>query len=52
MEFLKTNNSQFSRLSDYPFDANYLEFKGMQMHYIDENSGELFLALHGKPSWS
>jgi haloalkane dehalogenase len=52
MEFLKTNNSQFSRLSDYPFDANYLEFKGMQMHYIDEKSGELFLALHGEPSWS
>lgn len=52
MEFLKTNNSQFSKLSDYPFDAKYLEFKGMRMHYFDENSGELFLALHGEPSWS
>jgi haloalkane dehalogenase len=31
---------------------NYVDFEGMQMHYIDEGKGEVILALHGEPSWS
>ena len=52
MEILKTNSSRFKNLKDYPFQENYVSFDDLNMHYIDEGSGETILALHGEPSWS
>lgn len=52
MEILKTDISRFEGLSDYPFTARFTEFEGLRMHYIDEGQGEVFLALHGEPTWS
>ncbi len=53
-KILRTPDSAFSNLPDYPFTANYIEIDGMRMHYIDEgktNNKAIFL-LHGQPSWS
>lgn len=53
MEILRTPDAAFANLSDYPFEANYLELKdGLRMHYVDEGNGPLILLLHGEPSWS
>lgn len=52
MEIIKTEASRFSFIEDFPYQENYLDFEGMQMHYIDEGQGETILALHGEPSWS
>ncbi|ASI91664.1 haloalkane dehalogenase [Vibrio mediterranei] len=52
--FLRTPDSAFDNLADYPFSANYIEIDGYRMHYVDEgtqNSNTVFL-LHGQPSWS
>ncbi|MGK0410448.1 MAG: haloalkane dehalogenase [Shewanella psychromarinicola] len=59
MEFLRTVNSNFVNLLDYPFTANYLlvddgEGGQLRIHYLDEGDkdAELILLLHGEPSWS
>lgn len=52
MKILKTDPSRFQDLKGYPFKENYVAFNDLQMHYIDEGSGEIILALHGEPSWS
>jgi len=52
MQFLRTPAARFEDLPDYGFKENYIQFREMQMHYIDEGSGETILALHGEPSWS
>lgn len=36
----------------YPFTGQYFVRDGLQMHYLDEGSGEPVLMLHGNPSWS
>lgn len=54
MKVLKTPESRFSSLKDYPFKPNYMDVGGVKMHYIDEGdkkSKTIFL-LHGQPSWS
>ena len=53
-QILRTPESAFASLADYPFAANYMDIDGMRMHYIDEGKGNdktIFL-LHGQPSWS
>jgi haloalkane dehalogenase len=53
MNFVKTPDSHFENLLDYPFSAHYQKVgDGMQMHYVDEGEGEIVLLLHGEPSWS
>lgn len=53
MQLLRTPDSAFENLSDYPFKPNYFELKGgIRMHYVDEGQGPLVLLLHGEPSWS
>ncbi|QTN39806.1 alpha/beta fold hydrolase [Cryomorphaceae bacterium] len=52
MEILKTDLSRFKHLTDFPYREHFVDFEGMQMHYIDEGSGETILALHGEPTWS
>lgn len=53
-EILKTPESRFDNLKDYPFKSNYMKLGGIRMHYLDEgseNKKTIFL-LHGQPSWS
>ncbi len=51
---IRTPDSAFNNLPDYPFKANYIDSLGYQMHYLDEGpkDGEIILLLHGQPSWS
>lgn len=51
---LRTPDSAFANLPDYPFAPNYMEVDGLRLHYVDEGTadkGTIFL-MHGQPSWS
>ncbi len=59
MHKLRTPDTRFNDLPDYPFSPNYIEiddFEGgkLRMHYLNEGpkNGEVVLMLHGEPSWS
>ena len=59
MEVLRTPDSQFVDLPDYPFVPNYIQIDDTQggelrVHYLDEGekNGEVVLLMHGEPSWS
>ena len=59
MDTLRTPDTRFEGLPDYPFTPNYLEdvpgYEGIRTHYLDEgpaDAEEIFLCLHGEPSWS
>lgn len=56
---LRTPESRFEGLVGYDFKPNYIEdlpgYEGIRGHYLDEgkkDSGEVFLLLHGEPTWS
>lgn len=56
MKYLRTPESRFQRLANYPFEPHYVEVEpsGMRMHYVDEGprDGRVVLMMHGEPSWS
>jgi len=35
----------------YPFTPHYYSHHGMDMHYVDEGSGEPVVMVHGDPTW-
>ncbi len=54
MKTIRTCDSCFDGLEDYPFEANYVDVGGLRMHYVDEGdpSAAPVLMLHGEPTWS
>lgn len=59
LEALRTPDTRFENLPDFQFAPHYVEdlqgFEGLRGHYLDEGdpeSREIFLCLHGEPSWS
>ncbi|WP_336367234.1 haloalkane dehalogenase [Marinobacter sp. C2H3] len=55
MRILRTDESRFKDLPDYPFKPHYLDVApGLRMHYVDEGNPAAtpVLMLHGEPSWS
>ncbi|GAA4274074.1 haloalkane dehalogenase [Aquimarina gracilis] len=52
MQILKPDFTRFQTIKDFSYQENFLDFEGLQMHYIDEGQGETILALHGEPTWS
>jgi haloalkane dehalogenase len=36
----------------YPFESKFMDLGGLRMHYVDEGSGEVVVAVHGNPTWS
>ena len=59
MPVLRTPDSAFDGLADYPFAPHYTEIDGgdlgaMRLHYLDEGprDGPPVLLMHGEPSWS
>ncbi|MGB1341838.1 MAG: haloalkane dehalogenase [Pseudomonadales bacterium] len=57
MDIMRTPESRFEDLKDYPFAPNFVELDdgegaSLRMHYLDEGEGEVILCLHGQPSWS
>lgn len=55
---VRTPEERFADLSDWEYDPRYCDdlpdYEGMRMHYVDEGprDGEVFLCLHGEPSWA
>lgn len=58
ISFLRTDDSRFHGLPDWPYAPRYLEslkgYEGLRMHYVDEgrSDGPVFLCIHGEPTWS
>lgn len=52
--FVRTPDGRFEGLTDFPFSPHYLEWNGLQLHYLDEGPKEapVALLLHGEPTWS
>jgi len=61
---LRTDDSRFAKLTDYPFKPHYLfvnhpDYEPLRLHFLDEKSLDegaaekyTVLLLHGCPSWS
>lgn len=59
MDVVRTPESRFDNLPDYPFAPHYLEVAAadtepLRMHYVDEGprDGRPVVLLHGEPTWS
>ncbi len=59
IDALRTPDEYFENLPGYDFKPNYIDdlegYEGLRLHYLDEgdpNATEIFLCLHGEPSWS
>jgi len=54
MLIIRTRESRFADLKDFPYKANFLQINDLQMHYIDEGPSEAspVMLLHGVPTWS
>ncbi len=59
MKKLRTPDERFKNLPRFPFEPKYInDLKGyeeLRLHYLDEgpeNSNEIFLCLHGQPTWT
>eukprot|EP01065_Artemidia_motanka_P000814 TRINITY_DN10385_c0_g1_i1.p1 TRINITY_DN10385_c0_g1~~TRINITY_DN10385_c0_g1_i1.p1 ORF type:complete len:337 (+),score=43.02 TRINITY_DN10385_c0_g1_i1:75-1085(+) len=57
-EVLRTEDSRFAGLKDYPFRPNYImshSHSDVRIHYVDEgprDAADTVLLMHGEPSWS
>jgi len=36
----------------YPFESKFMNLGEHRLHYVDEGSGEVVVAVHGNPTWS
>ena len=36
----------------YPFDSNFMDINGHDLHYIDKGEGKPVVMIHGNPTWS
>lgn len=55
IEKVRTPESAFNNLQDYPFEPNFMELDGgLRLHYLDEgkNNRKTIFLFHGQPSWS
>ena len=59
VEFVRTPEERFKNIPYFPYDPHYIEnlkgYEDLRMCYYDEgpkDSNEVFLCLHGEPTWS
>ena len=55
MHILRTPDSRFANVPDYPFAPHYHQVTPeLRLHYVDEGPGDApaVLMLHGEPTWS
>ncbi len=36
----------------FPFESQFMEIRGHQVHFVDEGQGPTILFIHGNPTWS
>ena len=51
---LRTPETRFADLEDFPYAPNYHQVGDIRLHYVDEGppDGEPLLLIHGEPTWS
>jgi len=51
---MRTPDERFAGLPGFPWRPNYLDWRGLRTHYLDEGdkTAPVLLALHGEPTWS
>ena len=51
---LRTPESRFAALPDFPYTPHYTEVGGLRIAHIDEGprDGPTVLLMHGEPAWS
>ena len=54
VDFVRTPDTCFADIADWPYEARYVELDGLRQAYVDEGSmgGPVVLLLHGQPTWS
>jgi haloalkane dehalogenase len=57
MEILRTPDTCFDNLADFPYQPHYCDLTDpdagkLRLAYIDEGQGPAVLCMHGEPSWS
>jgi haloalkane dehalogenase len=54
VDFLRTPDSCFENLTDWPYEPRYVTIDGLRQAYVDEGpkDADPILLLHGQPSWS
>lgn len=55
MKILRTADSCFDNLPDYPFTPHYINLADdLRLHYVDHGpeDGRVVIMMHGEPSWS
>lgn len=52
-DFVRTPDSNFAALTDFPYEPRYHQWHDLRMHYIDEGprDGPVVLMTHGMPTW-
>jgi haloalkane dehalogenase len=52
--FVRTPDTNFAGLADFPFQPHYIDLDGLRVHYLDEGPADapVALLLHGMPTWS
>ena len=51
METLRTPESCFKEIRDFPYEPAYREWEGMRLAHVDEGEGPSVLLMHGEPTW-
>ncbi|MEM9729340.1 MAG: haloalkane dehalogenase [Myxococcota bacterium] len=54
VDFVRTPDSCFDDIDDFPYEPKYVEIDGLRQAYFDEGPADAdpVLLLHGQPSWS
>jgi haloalkane dehalogenase len=54
MDVLRTPDTRFAGLPDFPFEPRYIEVDGLRIHHVEAGpaGADPVLLLHGEPTWS
>ncbi len=50
-EVVRTPDSRFEGLSEFPYAPHWFEWEGLRLHYLDEGEGRPVVLFHGEPTW-
>lgn len=51
METVRTPETAFAGIEDFPYRPRYRDWQGMRLAHIDEGHGPPVLLVHGEPTW-